>query len=93
MAALAMRFALGLRSVLPVAIGLSGLPAGRFFLLNILSAAIWASLVAGLGWSFGALITRHAAELHRYEHWLAGGVIASALAVHCFHRRRVANRR
>lgn len=91
-AVLAMRFAWGLRTVLPVAIGISGLPAGRYFALNLLSAALWAPLIAGVGWTFGALITRHAAELHRYEHWLAGGLIAVALAVHWFLHRRAARK-
>lgn len=56
--ALAMRFARGLRTILPVAAGMSGVSPDRFFMLNLLSAALWAPLVAGLGWSFGDLITR-----------------------------------
>ncbi|MGQ9660303.1 MAG: DedA family protein [Thermochromatium sp.] len=89
-AALAMRFAWGLRTALPIAMGMSALPAGRFLALNLLSAAVWAPLIAGLGWSFGALITQHAAQLHRYEHYLAAGLVAAALAIHWFYRRRTA---
>lgn len=91
--ALAMRFAWGLRTVLPVAAGMSGVSTGRFLLLNLLSAALWAPLVASLGWSFGDLITRHAARLHQYEHWLAGVLVAVALVVHWLRRRRSARAR
>lgn len=87
-AILAMRFAWGLRTALPVAIGMSALPAKRFLALNLLSAMVWAPLIAGLGWGFGALITRHAAQLHRYEHWLAAGLIVTALVIRWLYRRR-----
>ncbi|HNQ03978.1 MAG TPA: DedA family protein [Thiobacillaceae bacterium] len=89
-AVLAMRFAWGLRSALPVAVGMSRLHAGHFLLLNLLSALLWAPLVAGLGWAFGSLISRYDAHLHRYEHWLAGGLIALALLAHWLYRRHAA---
>lgn len=79
---LGMRFAWGMRIALPVAIGVSGVAARRFFWLNLLSAALWAPLVAGVGWGFGALIGRHAAAWHRYEHWGMAALVALALLVH-----------
>jgi Uncharacterized membrane-associated protein len=85
---LAMRFLWGLRSVLPLALGMSRVSWLRFALLNALSAAVWASLVATLGWSFGALIARHAPTWHRYEHWGMGVVVIVALAWHGWQRRR-----
>ena len=39
---LGFRFVYGLRTVMPVAIGISGYPPLRFLLLNAISAAIWA---------------------------------------------------
>jgi membrane protein DedA with SNARE-associated domain len=85
---LAMRFMWGLRAALPMAIGLSAVSWRRFFWLNLLAAALWAPLIAGIGWSFGALLARHAAGLHHYEHWLMAGVIAAAALIHLFTRRQ-----
>lgn len=84
---LGMRFAWGLRTALPVAIGMSSLDARRFFLLNLLSALLWAPLVAGLGWSAGSFISQYDARLHRYEHWFVAGLICLALLLHWRHRR------
>jgi membrane protein DedA with SNARE-associated domain len=39
---LSFRFVYGLRTVMPVAIGLSGYPPRRYLLLNGIGAAIWA---------------------------------------------------
>ena len=89
---LAMRFIWGLRTALPIAIGMSNLSSGRFLVTNALSAALWAPLVAGLGWLFGGVITRHASQLHQYEHWLAGGLVVAGLVARGFYRRRWARR-
>ena len=43
---LSFRFVYGLRTVMPVAIGLSGYPPGRYLLLNGIGAAIWAIALA-----------------------------------------------
>jgi hypothetical protein len=40
---LSFRFVYGLRTVMPVAIGLSGYPPGRYLLLNGIGAAVWAT--------------------------------------------------
>lgn len=84
---LAMRFIWGLRAALPIAIGLSAVNWRRFFWLNLLAAALWAPLIAAIGWSFGALLARHAAGWHHYEHWLMAGVIAAAMLIHLFKRQ------
>lgn len=85
---LAMRFVWGLRMALPAALGMSHVHWQRFFWLNLLSAAVWAMLVAGIGWSFGTLIASHAAAWHRYEHWGMAGVLALAALAHGWQRRR-----
>ncbi len=58
-----MRFAWGLRTALPIAIGMGGVALARFLLLNLISVALWAPLVAGAGWAFGAALTRHLGDL------------------------------
>ncbi len=52
------RFLYGLRTVSPVAIGTSQVPAQTFMLLNALSAAVWAILFTGIGYGFGDGIER-----------------------------------
>ena len=84
---LAMRFAWGLRTALPVAVGMSRIPWYRFLLLNLLSALLWAPLVAGAGYFFGALLSQHVAGLHRVEHWGMLAVVILALMLHLFARR------
>jgi membrane protein DedA with SNARE-associated domain len=77
---LSFRFFYGLRTVSPVAIGLSSITVSRFALLNAISAAVWAAVVGGLGYECG-----NAAEaiLGRVEFWqhriLAGAVVALAI--------------
>ncbi|MEO1767729.1 DedA family protein [Thiobacter aerophilum] len=82
-----MRFAWGLRIALPVAMGMSGLPHGRFLLLNGLSAMLWAPAIAGAGWLFGDVLVRHLGDLARVEHWAALALVLLVLAVHLVERR------
>jgi membrane protein DedA with SNARE-associated domain len=84
---LAMRFAWGLRIALPLAVGMSRVPWRRFLLLNLLSALLWAPLVAGAGYLFGALLARHVVGLHRVEHWGMLAVVMLAFIIHLVARR------
>ncbi|UAK23248.1 DedA family protein [Sphingomonas nostoxanthinifaciens] len=73
----AFRFIYGLRTVSPIAIGVSTVPARRFIPLNILAAALWAPLIAGLGFVFGKM-------LDPWLHDLRGvvlGVMAAVIVV------------
>lgn len=79
-----MRFLYGLRIALPIAIGMSRVAAGRFASFNLVSAALWAVLVAGAGWVFGAAISRVVGELHRYEAALMAGLAVAAWLLHRF---------
>lgn len=85
---MAMRFAWGLRTALPIAIGMSGVGRLRFLLLNLFSAAVWAPLVAGAGWAFGAVLTRHLGDLQRIEHWVIAGLVGLALVIRLIRRLR-----
>lgn len=87
---LVMRFMWGLRIALPVAVGLSDVARWRFFWLNLASATLWAPLVGGAGYVFGALLSRHLAVLHRVEHWVMLGLVAALLALRGFlHSRHI----
>lgn len=47
------RFIAFVRTLLPILIGVSGLPAKRFQLFNWLSAVLWVTLLTGLGYLLG----------------------------------------
>lgn len=87
---LAMRFMWGLRIALPVAVGLSNVNRWHFFWLNLASATLWAPLVGGAGYLFGALLSRHLAVLHRVEHWVMLGLVATLLILRGYlHSRHI----
>lgn len=46
------RFVYGIRLASPLAIGMSGASGGRYFVLNVVAAAIWASVITFLGYLF-----------------------------------------
>lgn len=78
----AMRFAWGLRTALPMAIGMSGVSRIRFFLLNMVSAALWAPVVAGAGWLFGEALVRHMGDIQRIEHWALAALVVIVILIH-----------
>lgn len=61
------RFMYGLRIAFPVAIGLSRVKAGRFIMLNALSALIWSTAVATGGYLFGSALEIMLGNLKHYE--------------------------
>jgi membrane protein DedA with SNARE-associated domain len=50
---LGFRFVYGVRNLVPLAAGMSAIPASRFVALNALGAAAWATVVASAGYAFG----------------------------------------
>ncbi len=88
---LAFRFIYGLRTVSPVAIGTSAIPARRFVPLNIAAAAVWGPAFTLLGYALGKAA---APLMRRFAHIGAlalGGAVAIALlatlAVYLVRRR------
>ena len=74
------RFMYGLRIVGPIMIGNARVGAGRFLALNLIGAAVWAPLVAGLGYAFGETLQWMLADLARYEQ-LGAAVIVLIVAL------------
>lgn len=78
---LGFRFLYGIRTVTPFLLGMSGVSAARFAVLNALSAALWATAVGLAGWMVGAAAQAVLGRLARYEAWifaviaLAGGLV------------------
>ncbi|AGH48212.1 hypothetical protein G432_02420 [Sphingomonas sp. MM-1] len=65
------RFLYGLRTVSPIAIGTSRLPARTFLLMNAIAAAIWGVVFTGIGYAFGQGIERLFGRLRTAEHVIA----------------------
>ena len=61
------RFAYGLRVAGPILIGMSPVSPWRFALFNSIGAVLWAIVVAGLGWAFGAAAETLLGELKHLE--------------------------
>jgi membrane protein DedA with SNARE-associated domain len=64
---LSMRFLWGLRIALPIALGLTTMSAVRYLWLNLISAAVWSTVVTLAGFTAGRLVMRLVEDLHRYE--------------------------
>jgi membrane protein DedA with SNARE-associated domain len=76
---LAMRFMWGLRTALPLAVGMSAMTARRFLVLDLLAAALWSTLIACIGFGAMRVLTRWIDDLHRHEHWIVGILLLIAL--------------
>lgn len=72
---LGFRFVYGVRTVMPVAIGVSGYPPGRFLLFNLLGAALWASVLGLAAYHFGTLLEVLIGHIKHYELYILGGLI------------------
>jgi membrane protein DedA with SNARE-associated domain len=76
---LAFRFLFGLRMISPVAVGVSGISAGRFFVLNIFGAILWAGAFTAIGYLFGAAAERWLSQFAGLEHLITMAVIGVVL--------------
>ena len=78
---LGFRFAYGLRTVTPFAIGLSSIRASRFLVLNVIGGLCWSVVVALVGYFFGAAALAVFVDVKKYEHWIVIGILLSAAVV------------
>jgi membrane protein DedA with SNARE-associated domain len=84
-----MRFIWGLRTAMPIALGLSSVAWPLFIVLNLISALIWALLVTSLGYAFGAILSQWLGKIHHYEHWMVLALtLALLLAFHIYRNRK-----
>ena len=75
----AFRFIYGLRTISPVAIGMSDVPTGKFIAVNAVAAVIWGTVFTTIGYLFGQGIEQIFGHLPLHRHVLIA--IASAIAV------------
>ncbi len=84
------RFLYGLRTVSPLAIGVSNVSLRKFAILNAIAAFIWAAAMVGLGFAFGRTIEATLGNFHHVEHILIAMIavgIVSYAGLTLLHRR------
>jgi len=85
---LSFRFLYGLRNVTPFALGMSHVSTARFVILNVVGAAVWAVVVASLGWSIGAAAKELLGHLERYERSVMAAIAAVGVLLWVWHSLR-----
>lgn len=87
---LAFRFLYGLRTVSPLALGVSNVSTPRYVVLNTIAAAVWAPVITGIGYALGMALHGAIGDLPRIEHKIGAGIgiaVLSALVIHLIARR------
>lgn len=89
------RFLYGLRTVSPIAIGLTRIGARRFVILNALAALIWAGIFVAVGYAFGPAVDHALKALAPYktELMIAFPIPGTCLLIWWLWRRRRNRRR
>jgi membrane protein DedA with SNARE-associated domain len=73
------RFMYGFRILGPIMLGMGRVPSIKFVAYNFVGAALWAPLVAGVGFAFGAVLESVLADLQQAE--IAGVLLVVLLCV------------
>ena len=84
----AIRFMYGFRIVGPILLGMGRCAHWKFVVFNFIGAAMWAPLIAGLGFIFGEVLESVLHDLKHYELWAFGAVVALGLTVYIVQLRR-----
>ncbi|WP_312798852.1 DedA family protein [Pseudomonas sp.] len=85
---LSFRFFYGLRTVMPVAIGMSGYPPARYLLLNGIGAIVWATVLGLAAYHFGAVLEGALGNLKRYELMVLGALLVLGVVLWLWRRIR-----
>jgi membrane protein DedA with SNARE-associated domain len=84
---LSLRFLYGLRTVGPIALGMSRVRWARFTALDFAAAVVWAVAVASAGYAFGHVVDLWLGDLQRIEQVLVLVAIVAGLALWWFRIR------
>ena len=82
------RFTYGLRIVLPVILGITGLAARTFLAINLGSALVWAGVFSLAGYLFGKSASLFLEDVSKYEPYLLvalAGIIMTFWLFHIYH--------
>jgi phosphatidylglycerol lysyltransferase len=75
------RFAFGFRVLIPAACGVFGMPLLAFSLINVAASVLWAVPIALAGYYGGGVLEALLVDVHRYEAWVAVGLVAVGLVL------------
>jgi len=81
LAVFATRFLWGFRIALPVAIGMSSMPARRYLALDLIAAALWSGVIGSIGFGSARLLSYVIADFYRYERQIIAALVLLALCV------------
>jgi membrane protein DedA with SNARE-associated domain len=84
---LLMRFAWGLRIVLPVTLGMTRMATAVYLPLSAVASVLWATVVACLGVWITGVVRTVIGNLHHYELWLIGAAVLVGLVAAVRHVR------
>ncbi|MDP2245192.1 DedA family protein [Pseudomonas sp.] len=76
---LGFRFIYGMRTVMPLAIGLSGYSWRRYLLLDAIGVAIWASGLGLAAYHLGAALDTLLSDFRRYQLYVLGALLVIGL--------------
>ena len=83
------RFMYGFRIVGPILLGMGRVPAWKFLVYNFIGAAIWAPLIAGIGYLFGEIVQTVLHDVKKIEIYLFATILAAGVLAFLWHWRRV----
>ena len=86
------RFLYGLRTVGPMALGMSSVPWWRFVLFNALGAAVWASGIGWAGYLFGQAMELFLDDFKKLEELLLIAMLFAGLCVWAWRRYKFRNK-
>ncbi|HEY1100522.1 MAG TPA: DedA family protein [Myxococcota bacterium] len=73
------RFIIGLRTVTPALLGITGYPPWRFAVLNVVGAAVWSVVIGLVGWTFGAALASLLERVPHVEELLLAVVVCAVV--------------
>ena len=86
------RFMYGFRILGPIMLGMGRVPSWKFVLYNFIGAAIWAPLIAGIGYKFGEMLETILGNMKRYEMWVFAAILLVGTTLFIVHRIRESRR-
>lgn len=82
------RFMYGFRILGPIMLGMGRVEAWKFVVYNLIGAAIWAPLIAGIGYWFGEAVEVMLGNVKRFELWLFVALLTIGLGIFLIHHFR-----
>ena len=82
------RFMYGFRILGPILLGMGRVPSWKFVLYNFIGAAIWAPLIAGIGYKFGEAVEAILGNMKRFELWVFVAIILVGSTLFLIHHLR-----